>query len=153
MPNNVTFFLAGDISRDIVVNLQSITSTNSIDSLGSLLPSPISIFIDSTFPYIYLPTAACKAFEEQFDLVWNSSLNMYIVDDNLHKTLLASKPEFTFRIENPTNDGRTVDIVLPYSSFDLTATYPMVDNTTRYFPLQRGNESQYVLGRTFLQEA
>ena len=47
-----------------------------------------------------------------------------------------------------------MDIVLPYASFDLLASYPRVLNATKYFPLKRAaNESQYTLGRTFLQEA
>ena len=47
-----------------------------------------------------------------------------------------------------------VDIVMGYRSFDLTAEYPIVNNATRYFPLKQAqNDSQYTLGRTFLQDA
>jgi len=43
---------------------------------------------------------------------------------------------------------------LPYAAFDLVADYPLVIDSSRYFPLMRAaNESQYTLGRTFLQEA
>lgn len=136
-----------------MVKLQSITATNSTNSLVSLLDSPISTFIDSTLPYIYLPTAACNHFKEKFGLVWDSSYELYTVNEEAHKTLISSNWEFTFKIGNSTNDETTVDMVLPYASFDLTATSPLVDNKTRYFPIQRGNESQYVLGRAFLQEA
>lgn len=150
----MTFFLAGDVSRDIVVNLQRITSTDSTNSFKSFLQSPISTFIDSTIPFIYLPTDACKLFEEQFGLVWNSSLGLYLVGDELHKNLSTSNLEFKFQLGNSTNDEPTVDINLPYASFDLILSPPdLVDEDTRYFPIQRGNESQYVLGRTFLQEA
>ena len=47
-----------------------------------------------------------------------------------------------------------MDITFPYSAFQLTAAYPLVDTDTKYFPLKRAdNESQYTLGRTFFQEA
>ncbi len=77
-----------------------------------------------------------------------------MVDDALHQSLLASNPNFTFTIADSTHGGAPVDIVLPYASFDLEATFPYVPNNTRYFPIQRAaNETQYTLGRTFLQEA
>jgi len=79
---------------------------------------------------------------------------MYLVDDALHRNLLSENPAFTFTIGNSQVGGPTVDIVLPYSSFDLEAKYPSVLNNTHYFPLLRAaNDSQYTLGRTFLQDA
>lgn len=157
VPNNVPFDLAPDISRDLVVGLQSITSTAANGSPISLLPSSILTFIDSTFPYIYLPLESCQAFEEAFDLTWNDTMEMYYINDTLHQSLTARNPNFTFQVANSQTGGPTVDIVLPYASFDLLSSYPMVAsvlNATRYFPLQRAtNETQYTLGRTFLQEA
>ncbi len=153
VPNNVSFSLAPDDSRDIVVGLQSITAKDANGSTTSLLPSPILTFIDSTIPYIYLPLEACQLFENAFGLVWNTTLQQYLVNDTLHESLLARNPTFTFQIGDTTNGGPTVDIVLPYASFDLIGEYPLVYNTTRYFPIQPGNETQYTLGRTFLQEA
>ena len=149
----MSFSLAPDITRDIVVGLQSITAKDANGSTKSLLPSPILTFIDSTLPYIYLPAAACQLFEDAFGLVWNDTLLQYLVNDTLHESLLARNPTFTFEIGDTTNGGPTVDIVLPYASFDLIAEYPLVDDTTRYFPIQPGNETQWTLGRTFLQEA
>lgn len=146
--------MAPDISRDLVVDLQSITSTASNGSAISLLSKSIHTFIDSTFPYIYLPLESCQAFENAFGLIWNDPLQLYTVDDMLHQSLTARNPNFTFQIGSSQTVGPTVDIVLPYASFDLNASYPSVLNATRYFPLQRAtNESQYTLGRTFLQEA
>ena len=159
VPNNVLFHLQGDISRDLVVGLQSISSTDVTGSKTTLLPSSIATFIDSTWPYINLPSEACRLFEETFDLYWDSSINMYTINDTIHEILLARNPKFTFTIEDITggdvaNGGATVDVVLPYVSFDLVATFPRVNSTTRYFPIQPAkNATQYTLGRTFLQEA
>jgi hypothetical protein len=50
--------------------------------------------------------------------------------------------------------GNTTVIQLPYAAFDLQASYPIFTNTTNYFPIRRAdNESQYAIGRVFLQEA
>ena len=153
-PNNISFNLAPDVGRDLVVGLQSIKSTYANGSSQSFLPSPILSFIDSTIPYIYLPTEACQVFEREFGLVWNSSTNLYFLSDDTHRELLASNPQFSFTIGNDKTSATTVDISLPYASFDLVFSPPVFPNATSYFPLRRAaNESQFTLGRTFLQEA
>ncbi|KAL9100992.1 MAG: hypothetical protein Q9163_003697 [Psora crenata] len=153
VPNNISFTLAPDISRDLVVGLQSITSNAANRSTTALLPSPILSFIDSTQTDIYLPRESCEAFENAFGLKWNDTTKVYWVDDDLHQTLLITNPNINFTIGNSLAGGPTVDIVLPYASFDLQAKYPAAPTTTRYFPLKRAaNESQYILGRTFMQE-
>ena len=124
------------------------------DSSIDLLPTPIFTFIDSTIPHIWLPDDACKRFEQELDLVWNPTVGLYLVNDTLHKILVSQNATFTFRIGNATEGSPTIDINLPYASFDLTVDYPIVSNRTRYFPIVRAaNETQYTLGRTFLQEA
>lgn len=155
IPNNVSLSLAPDITRDLVVGLKSITSTTLNSSKQqSLLPTPILTFIDSTLPFIYLPLEACEVFESTFGLMWNDTAETYWINETAHQNLLNMSPNITFTIGDSTAAGPTVDIVLPYASFDLEAYPPAVLNTTRYFPLQRAdNETQYTLGRTFLQEA
>lgn len=149
--------LAPDITRDLVVGLLSITSTTSNPSTTQtqlLLPNPILTFIDSTLPYIYLPLEACQEFEKKLGLAWDSSAEMYWVNDTLHQSLLSKNLSFTFTIADTIDRGSAVNIALPYASFDLEVKYPFEADTTRYFPLQQAvNESQYTLGRTFLQEA
>ena len=153
----MSFFLANDISRDLVVGLQSISLTVTDDFTTQqrfLLPNPILTFIDSTLPYIYLPIEACQEFEKQLGLAWNSTAEMYWVNDSLHQSLLTKNLSFTFTIGDAVSEGPTVQISLPYASFDLEVRYPFEQDTTRYFPLQQAsNESQYTLGRSFLQEA
>lgn len=111
------------------------------------------MYLDSTVPYIYLPEAACAMFESTFGLVWDNATQLYLLTDAQHTTLKAQDPQITFTLGNLTS-STTVDITLPYSAFDLTVLYPIVENATRYFPLKRANDSsQYTLGRTFFQEA
>ena len=157
VPNNVSFPLDPDISRDLTVSLHSITAEYANDSVVSLLSEPIWIFIDSTIPDLYLPLDVCEKFEQTFGLVWNATHQKYFVDGDQHDSLMAENNTFTFVLGNNSAEGPTVDIHLPYLSFDLAMDYPLIDSTLsgiRYFPLKRAaNSSQYTLGRAFLQEA
>lgn len=150
---NMSFKFAPDISRDLTVGLQAI-SASSLGTDFDLLPEGIFTFIDSTVPHIWLPLAACQRFEEAFGLTWDQTTELYLVNDTLHAVLTNSNASFTFKIGNATIGGPTLNITLPYASFDLTVDYPIVANSTRYFPIMRAaNDTQYTLGRAFLQEA
>lgn len=143
-----------DISRDLTVELQSITMTSAQGTQAPLLSKAIFTFIDSTIPHIWLPLDACQKFEQAFGLTWNSTTELYLVNDTLHKKLLSQNASVTFTIGNQTSGGPSLEIILPYASFDLELDHPIVENKTRYFPLKRAaNDTQYTLGRTFLQEA
>ena len=123
----------------------------------SLLSEPIWIFIDSTIPDLYLPLDVCNEFQKTFGLVWNATHQKYFVDDDQHGRLMVENNNFTFVLGNYSTGGPTVDIHLPYSSFDLAMDYPLIASSIsgiRYFPLKTAaNPSQYTLGRAFLQEA
>ena len=150
--SNIIFGFAGDNSRDLVVGIQSISV---IGSSHELLRTPILAFVDSTIPHIWLPVEACRAFEEAFGISWDPSSDLYLVNETTHQGLLAQNASLSFRVGTNTVTSEVVDIVLPYASFDLQVldTYPNVTNSTRYFPLRRAaNDTQYTLGRTFLQE-
>lgn len=152
-PTNLTIPFAGDVSRDLVMGVQSITSGSTTLTSTS---GGFYAFIDSTVPYLYLPLSVCEAFESAFGLVWNSTVELYLVNSTLHTELASRNASVTFTLGSSSSSGggQTVDIVLPYAAFDLQASYPLVENSTSYFPLKRAaNETQYTLGRTFLQEA
>ena len=153
-PNPLSISFAPDNDRDLVVGVQSIKATNGNGTTHSLLPEGILAYVDSTIPYIWLPLDACLEFEKAFGLTWDDKRDLYLVDDALHEKLLAQNASVSFTIGNGPSAGQTVDITLPYASFDLMADFPLVANRTNYFPLKRAvNETQYTLGRTFLQEA
>ncbi|KAI0509651.1 aspartic peptidase domain-containing protein [Xylaria bambusicola] len=150
--NEASFTMAGDVTRDLVVVLQSISYSGSTST--TLLSDPIDIFIDSTDPNLWLPGDVCDAFEQAFGLMFDSNSDLYLVNETQHTTLLNSDAEVTFRLSDVQSGGDAVRIVLPYAAFDLTAKYPLVENESYYFPLKRAaNSTQYTLGRTFLQEA
>lgn len=155
--NDISFPFYEDISRDLSVNLQSVTADKGTPS--DLLPDgSISIFIDSTVPEIWLPESACSAFEQAFGITYNTDIGRYLVSNSTRQQLLSQNPSITFTIGPDVRGGKTVDITLPYSAFDLQVGFPIIPNNfsgpSYYFPLQRAaNDTQYTLGRTFLQEA
>ena len=155
-PNDVTFPLASNDSRDLVVGIQAISSVDtagkSYDLLGTT--SSIMAYIDSTLAELWLPATSCTAFEDAFGLVYDPVNKLYPVNSSLHTTLQTLNPNVTITLGTEISGGSTVNIVLPYAAFDLEASWPKYPNDTLYFPLQRAeNSSQYTLGRTFLQEA
>lgn len=150
--NSVSFKMADDITRDLVVYLQSISYSGSTSAV--LLSDPIAIFIDSTDPNLWLPENVCKEFENSFDLTLDKETGLYLVNDTKNTELLDSNAQVTFRLSDVKSGGDAVSITLPYDAFSLTAKAPLVNNTSYYFPLKRAaNATQYTLGRTFLQEA
>ena len=157
-PNSKSFNFANDNIRNLVVGIQSITTTaqNGPKTAVSLLSKSILSLIDGGVSHIWLPLESCQAFEEEFGLIFDPNTELYLVNDTLHSSLLARNASITFSLSNDMDNVDTINITLPYASFDLELTpdYPGIKNTTRYFPIRRtANDSQNTLGRTFLQEA
>lgn len=150
LQNAVTFPFFSDQSRDLTVGLKAITSGDG----QAMLPNGILTLIDSTVSQIWLPIEACKIFESVFGLVYDTKTELYLVNDTQHTALQKQNTSLTFTIA-PTLQGTDgLNITFPYSAFDLEVSYPLVNNTQRYFPLRRAdNDTQYTLGRAFLQEA
>jgi hypothetical protein len=156
IPNDLTFRFAPDNERDLVVPLVGVYANSSTKSNISLLKEPTSVFIDSTLAELWLPRQLCEAFEDAFGLKYDEDTDLYLVDDIQHQQLLADNPTVTFTLGQKYVTNSTIDIVLPYSAFDLRAKPPYrgLQNESYFFPIRRAaNESQHVFGRTFLQEA
>ena len=154
IPNSLSFPFSEVDAAALTVNIQGITygSKNGSSVLMSS-DDGIAAVVDSTIPYIYLPQQICENFEKAFDLEWNDTASAYWVNDTLHDSLSNSNASVDFKLGIQGN-SETVNISLPYAAFDLKASYPLMQPSGRYFPLKRAeNESQYLLGRTFLQES
>lgn len=152
LQNNVTFDFDERDIRDLTVDIEAITMTAG-SSTTILSSSRLVALVDSTFPYITLPLAVCQKFEAAFGITWNDLAQGYLVSETLHAQLQTQNASVTFTLGN-SSARATVDITLPYAAFNLVTMYPLTVNSSSYFPLMRAtNESQYTLGRTFLQEA
>lgn len=154
VPNGVSFTFGPMVTRQLVVALQSVTYSNS-STQTPLLSQGLNALVDSMVPYLWLPQPACDVFQQAFGLTWDPIHNIYTVNDSSHEANIKHNASVIFQLSNSLAGGSpSTNITLPYASFDLVATAPLVSSQTRYFPLQRGNDdSQYTLGRTFLQES
>lgn len=152
-PNDVIFTMTGDNLKDIVVTIQSITSTTSSGNT-TLMSTPEFAFIDSAVPELWLPATVCQEFEKAFGLTLDSASGLYLLNASAHANLLQLNPNITITLANQKSGGPTVDLVLPYSAFDLNVTSPVLHNSTSYyFPLKpTPDDALNTLGRTFLQE-
>lgn len=142
-----------DNDRELLVYINSITIEG---TTKSLLSSPHYSYIDSTVPEIWLPTETCKLFEKEFGLTWDNATNLYFVTDTQHDALIARNANITFSLSTAAGVKKDVQIMLPYAAFDAVARppYRRLLSPQRYFPLRNAmNDTQYTLGRTFLQEA
>lgn len=149
--NDVIFPFGADISLDFQVAIQSI-STNLTNK--GLLSTGIIAYIDTLVADMWLPTRTCELFEEAFGLVWDTQRGLYLMNDSLHESLLQKNPTVNFQI-GPQVTGPSVTISIPYFNLYHTATSAYIGNATGlYFPIRRAaNDTQYILGRTFLQSA
>ena len=155
-PNNLSIPFATDSARQLMVGIQSISSINQNGTGASLLSNGIMSNVDTTVPQIWLPIEACQAFEKAFGLTYDETSELYLVDSDLHDQLQEQNASISFILGTTATGGETVNFTLPYASFDLLVKSPTagIADSTRYFPLRRAvNESQYTLGRTFMQEA
>lgn len=151
-PNSLTFPFGKDISFDFQVAIQSITTSLTDDSL---LDKGIIAYISTLVPDIWLPESVCTKFEDAFGLTWDNTTERYLMNSSLHQNLLDKDPSVRFTI-GPEVSGGAITINMPYWNFYQNAILNLTDtsSTKMYFPLKRAaNDTQYVLGRTFLQSA
>ena len=141
--------------RGLIVNLTSIEYRSSTPRQSiPLLTSAMTVLVDSQAVDMWLPLDVCSRFEQAFDLSYDSAINRYIIDRSSHQVLQNSTASVVFTLRG--REGALVDITLPYASFDLKLSSPIVNTTAYYFPLRRSNSTyqmDLILGRTFLQEA
>ncbi|KAI4670598.1 uncharacterized protein J4E79_000884 [Alternaria viburni] len=152
----LTIDINTDMSRALTVGLQDIIVTDSLNGTLSLVDNErILAPIDSSIPEIWLPKSVCDRFESVFGLEYHERSGKYVLRDSARDRLRGLNPTLTFTIgTNAVTGGNTTLIQLPYAAFDLQAGYPIFANATNYFPIRRAdNESQYAIGRAFLQEA
>jgi Eukaryotic aspartyl protease len=152
MTRNLTMVAGSDTYRPMLLGIEKITSGST-----ELLDAPIIAGLNSIISHLWLPISACQRFESVFGLVWNSTYELYIVNETQHSALLAQDASITFTLSAGTEQKKDdrLNITLPYAAFDLTAKPPYagLNESVHYFPLkQAANNTQYILGRTFLQE-
>ncbi|KAK0745075.1 aspartic peptidase domain-containing protein [Apiosordaria backusii] len=135
----------------------------------------ITALIDSSTPYLWLPTDVCDRFADALNLTWREDLGLYTFagggeqytrfqdDDSLSFTFTLSSFDNTDNFGQPFNVPGIVNITIPSAAFAQLLRYPFKnviqwgESSIPYFPLKRStkevNDNQYIIGRTFMQEA
>jgi hypothetical protein len=153
-PTKITFPFDPDDDRPLSLNIQKITAKDTLTGLNSMLENATYVQIDFTVPHLWLPITVCDRFEAAFGLTYDNTTDLYLVNDTIHSQLLQKRPTVTIGLGSSFSPTERVNLVLPYSAFNLQVGYPYYNSSKNYFPIRRAyNESQYTLGRTFLQEA
>ncbi|KAL7805342.1 aspartic peptidase domain-containing protein [Trichoderma gracile] len=127
--------------------------------------------IDSTTPYLWLPSAVCDEFADAFNLTYNATFdlftltneqfNQYGSDDSFTFTFSFSSFDNHDNFGSPLNVPGLVNITVPMRAFVGLLQYPFMHRTIKYgdpavpyFALRKShNGSAIVIGRSFLQEA
>ncbi|KAI0598339.1 aspartic peptidase domain-containing protein [Biscogniauxia sp. FL1348] len=131
----------------------------------------VTALIDSSTPYLWLPTPICDRFAASLNLTWDESFGLYVFSDTDNLENYQSSPDlsFTFTLSSADNHddlGRplevpgVVNITISSQAFVQNLRYPFKNlipyrsPAVPYFPLTRAdNSSQIIIGRSFLQEA
>lgn len=171
-PHDISFELDPNLDPVVALNGISVTASplpgaNSTGWSGSsqilLGPSDTALYtIDSSTPYLWLPETVCLRFEKALGLTYDSNIRLYTFsnDSTQPETLANWNLTFNFIIADLPGSSKVVSLTLPYAAFDLELTYPFpgLNNdqfspAIKYFPLRKAdNDTQYTLGRAFLQE-
>ncbi|KAL2267786.1 hypothetical protein VTJ83DRAFT_5063 [Remersonia thermophila] len=130
--------------------------------------------IDTSTPFLWLPTDVCERFAAALNPTWREDLALYVFNDGAQYAswLNGTSLSFTFSVssyENADNFGQplsapgVVNITFPSAAFAQLLRYPFrnvikfYDSSVPYFPLRRStpevNGNQYIIGRAFMQEA
>ena len=120
--------------------------------------------IDSSTPYLWLPESVCLKFEKALGIVYDNRMQVYVYPNASTNTLQDWNLTFTFTLADlpQSVQAKQVNVTLPFDAFNLQLSYPsplLMNATDRspvvnYFPLRKAaNNTQYTLGRVFLQEA
>jgi hypothetical protein len=133
--------------------VQSITAKLRGGSIIVLNPGVLAV-LDSAVPELWLPHNVCDQIASVLNLTYHDDTGRYTLTDAAHNTMQSLNGSLEFRIGRDIHVDPAITVNIPYKAFDLQASWPMFNTTTRYFPLRKSiNRTGYALGRVFLQEA
>ncbi|GAB1742070.1 hypothetical protein NU219Hw_g7459t1 [Hortaea werneckii] len=138
---------------DAYTSEQPLPLTGLLRANGSSVDS-IDVYPDPGLPFMYLPRETCDAIAEHLPVEYNSDFNLYFwnTEDENYNKILTSPHVLAFSF-SAGNSETTINI--PLALMNLTLEYPLVSESTPYFPCSpwNPNSAPYHLGRSFLQGA
>ncbi|KAH8894077.1 acid protease [Thozetella sp. PMI_491] len=148
------------------------TQWNSTQQTLVAMKDSVVAVIDTSTPYLWMPTIACERFAALFNLTWSDDYGVYLFPDTeaYTKFLDAESLSIVFSLSSfensditgPLNVPGIVNITISPAAFAQTLRYPFKNLISYgapgvpYFPLKRQNltgTNKYVIGRAFMQEA
>ena len=155
------------------IELLAEPSQNSIESRSTTLAgfnASFTALIDSSTPYLWLPTNICDQFADALNLTYNDTLDLFTLTDAQYRDY--SRPtsaNLTFTLSSfdnaddfghPLDVPGTLNITIPLRAFVSTLQFPYGEETIKYgepaipyFSLRKAQDnSTLVLGRALLQE-
>jgi hypothetical protein len=154
-------FLTGTATRaELLVSVTSFGMQYRITNAPAAYNESFDAIIDSTLPYLFLPTPACEWLARQLSLKWDSVTGLYTINqtsldsnrDNIDAFTISLGPISQGTSDSSIND--TVVIKFPYDAFNATATWTWAwPEPQHIFPIRRAPSSTAILGRPFFQEA
>ncbi|KAF9699757.1 hypothetical protein EKO04_002570 [Ascochyta lentis] len=140
-------------AADVIVGVQGITASLR-DGTITVLNTAIFAVLDTAVPELWLPSNVCDQIASVLNLTYHEDSGRYTLTDAAHNALQSISGSLKFRLGAGVHTSPAITIEIPYRAFDLEASWPIFNTTTRYFPLRKtSNRTQYALGRVFLQEA
>lgn len=149
-PLTVSRNMSGPESLNVSVNVIVDTMLQK-----NMLASKMTALISSDIPELWLPQGACDQIASAYGLLWNSSLNRYLLNASQYSDLTRRGSTLQFQLaanSTSTDPAQTVSIDVPLTFIAQNVSIDGQSQTS--FAIRRAaNEAQYVLGRAFLQAA
>jgi len=119
------------------------------------IPVSETVVIDSTLPYMYLPSTVCDELAAKLGLTYNEPADLFTISPSSLAANEQSIQQIRITVGDTKNSGNTTSITFPYAAFALNASWPLFDQgvSQPFFPIRRAEGNTYILGRAFLQEA
>ncbi|PON15321.1 hypothetical protein C2W62_24435 [Candidatus Entotheonella serta] len=125
--------------------------------------------IDSSTPHLWFPEEVCNRFAEALNITYNDTYGLYTLTNDQYRSFSSKDAmEFTFSLTSydnhddfglPLQVPGVVNITLPLKAFVSLLEYPYHsqikygDPAIPYFTLKKSSNKNFVIGRSFLQEA
>ena len=134
------------------------TCETSGTSQNLTLAKDVPAVLDSSEPYLQFPEVVCREFQNAFGLEYELETGLFLVNSSTRARLRELNPILTFVLTGGVEEDGVatsdMEVVLPYSSFDLELKTTLHTDTRAYFPLKiAANDDFSILGRAFFQEA
>lgn len=108
--------------------------------------------IDSTQPYLYLPSTICDRFQSLLGLTYDAEAELYILNSTQKDRISQTLQSIVIQISDTLEGKNVTSFTFPAAAFEAYASWPFFPDPTPMFPIRRGGNT-FILGRTFLQEA